>query len=208
VLSLLESLFYVGVDWAAETHAVCVLDAAGNVKSQFTMAHTADGFTDLLRRLGKLSADPMDVPVAMERPDGRLVDALLEAGYPVVPVSPNAIKTWREGEVLSGTKSDAGDAAAYAEYLRLRAHRLRPAIPFTAETKALSGWSPSGRNSDEPSKSKLSNARTRSRHGAGEVTGAQDLDKFVLANADAPDALALGRSSQTPASSGTLTCTI
>jgi transposase len=145
VLSLLESLFYVGVDWAAETHAVCVLDAAGKVKGQFTIAHTADGFTDLLRRLGKLSADPMDVPVAIERPDGRLVDALLEAGYPVVPVSPNAIKTWREGEVLSGTKSDAGDAAVIAEYLRLRAHRLRPAIPFTAETKALSGWSPSGR---------------------------------------------------------------
>ena len=143
-MSLLESLFYVGVDWAAETHAVCVLDAAGKVKSQFTIAHTADGFTDLLRRLGKLSADLMDVPVAIERPDGRLVDALLEAGYPVVPVSPNAIKTWREGEVLSGTKSDAGDAAI-AEYLRLRADRLRPAIPFTAETKALSGWSPSGR---------------------------------------------------------------
>jgi hypothetical protein len=26
------------------------------------------------------------VPVAIERPDGRLVDALLAAGYPVVPV--------------------------------------------------------------------------------------------------------------------------
>ena len=62
---------------------------------------------------------------------------LLEAGYPVVPVSPNAIKTWRDGEVLSGAKSDAGDAAVIAEYLRLRAHRLRPATPYTGETKAL-----------------------------------------------------------------------
>jgi transposase len=136
-VSLSESLFYVGVDWAAETHAVCVLDAAGKIKGQFTITHTADGFADLLRRLGKLSADPLDVPVAIERPDGRLVDALLEAGYPVVPVSPNAIKTWRDGEVLSGAKSDAGDAAVIAEYLRLRAHRLRPAIPYSAETKAL-----------------------------------------------------------------------
>ena len=42
-----------------------------------------------------------------------------------------------DGEVLSGAKSDAGDAAVIAEYLRLRAHRLRPATPFTAETKAL-----------------------------------------------------------------------
>ena len=88
-----ESPFYVGVDWAAETHAVCVLDAAGKINSQFTIDHSADGFADLLRRLDALSGDPLDVPVAIERPDGRLVDALLEAGYPVVPVSPNAIKT-------------------------------------------------------------------------------------------------------------------
>jgi len=34
------------------------------------------------------------MPVAIERPDGRLLDLLLEAGHPVVPVEPNAIKTW------------------------------------------------------------------------------------------------------------------
>jgi len=137
VLSLSESLFYIGVDWAAETHAVCVLDAAGKVKTEFTIAHTADGFADLLRRLGRLGGDRGELPVAIERPDGRLVDALLEAGHPIVPVSPNAIKTWRDGEVLSGAKSDAGDAAVIAEYLRLRAHRLRPATPYSAKTKAL-----------------------------------------------------------------------
>ncbi len=55
----------------------------------------------------------------------------------MVPVKPNAIKTWREGEVLSGAKSDAGDAAVIAEYLRLRAHKLRIAAPYSDETKAL-----------------------------------------------------------------------
>jgi transposase len=132
-----EAPFYVGIDWAAETHAVCVLDATGKVTSEFTIAHSADGFAELLRRLGGLGADRAEVPVAIERPDGRLVDALLEAGHPVVPVSPNAIKTWREGEVCSGAKSDAGDAAVIAEYLRLRAHRLRPATPFSPQTRAL-----------------------------------------------------------------------
>jgi len=136
-LSLPEASFYVGIDWATQTHAVCILDAAGKLRSRFTVEHTAAGFLDLLGRLGRLGADPMDAPVAIERPDGRLVDALLEAGYPVVAVSPNAIKAWRDGEVLSGAKSDAGDAAVIAEYLRLRAHRLRPAAPFSVETKAL-----------------------------------------------------------------------
>jgi transposase len=55
----------------------------------------------------------------------------------VVPVKPNAIKAWRDGEVLSGAKSDAGDAAVIAEYLRLRAHKLKIAAPYSDETKAL-----------------------------------------------------------------------
>jgi transposase len=62
---------------------------------------------------------------------------LLEAGHPVVPGKPNAIKAWRDGEVLSGAKSDAGDAAVIAEYLRLRAHKLKAAAPYSDQTKAL-----------------------------------------------------------------------
>jgi transposase len=132
-----EALFYVGIDWATETHAICVLTAAGKIKTQFMIEHTAIGFADLIRRLGRLTGNPADVPIGIERPDGRLVDALLEAGFPVVPVSPNAIKTWRDGEVLSGAKSDAGDATVIAEYLRLRAHHLRVATPYSSETRAL-----------------------------------------------------------------------
>lgn len=135
-LALPEALFFVGIDWASSVHAVCVMDAAGKILSQFTIEHSADGIAMLVRRLAKL-ADPADVPVAIERPNGRLVDLLLDAGHPVVPVKPNAIKTWREGEVLSGAKSDAGDAAVIAEYLRLRQHRLRTATPYSSETKAL-----------------------------------------------------------------------
>ena len=104
-----EALVFTGIDWAAAEHAVCVLDAAGKIAAQFTIAHSAEGIASLVRRLARYG-DPADLPVAIERPSGRLVDLLLEAGHPVVPVSPNAIKTWREGEVLSGAKSDAGDA--------------------------------------------------------------------------------------------------
>ena len=135
-LALPEALFFTGIDWAAATHAVCVMDAAGKITAEFTIAHSADGITQLIRRLARYG-DPASIPIAIERPNGRLVDLLLEAGYPVVPVSPNAIKTWREGEVLSGAKSDAGDAAVIAEYLRLRRHRLQVAVPYSGETQAL-----------------------------------------------------------------------
>ena len=131
-----DAAYYVGVDWAAEVHAVCVLDDRGKVAASFPVAHSADGIAALTARLARLGAAD-EIPVGIERPNGRLVDLLLEAGHPVVPVSPNAIKTWRDGEVLSGAKSDAGDAAVIAEYLRLRAHRLRVVPGYSAETKAL-----------------------------------------------------------------------
>src|SRR5207245_6326072 len=135
-LALPEALFFTGIDWAAETHAVCVMDAGGTIVAGFTIEHSADGIALLTGRLARYGT-PGSMPVAIERPNGRLVDLLLEAGHPVVPVSPNAIKTWREGEVLSGAKSDAGDAAVIAGYLRLRQHRLRTAVPYSDETLAL-----------------------------------------------------------------------
>jgi transposase len=127
---------YVGIDWASQWHAVCVLNDAGTKQASFQIGHTADGLDQLIARLGRLG-DPATLPVAIERPDGRLVDRLLEAGHPVVAVQPNAIKAWRDAEILSGAKNDPGDAALLAEYLRLRQHRLRVLAPFSAETRAL-----------------------------------------------------------------------
>src|SRR5262249_46737070 len=114
-LALPEAQVFTGIDWAAATHAVCVMNAAGTIVAEFIAGHSADGIAARVRRLARFG-DPANLPVAIERPDGRLVDLLLEAGHPVVPVKPNAIKAWREGEVLSGAKSDAGDAAVIAEY--------------------------------------------------------------------------------------------
>jgi transposase len=130
------ALFYVGIDWAAASHAVCVLDNTGRKVAAFSIEHSAVGFSSLVRRLGRLAAAER-IAVAIERPDGRLVDTLLEAGFAVVPVSPNAIKIWREAEAGSGAKSDAGDAYVIADYLRCRAARLDPIEPYGAPTVAL-----------------------------------------------------------------------
>jgi hypothetical protein len=136
-VSLVEALLFVGINWAAKAHAVCVLDPTDRKVASFTIAHTTAGFAQLLGRLGELGSNQEAVPIAIERPGGRLVDALLNAGHPVVPVKPTAIKAWRESEVPSGAKSDAGDAEVIAEYLRLKARRLRPEEPYSDETKAL-----------------------------------------------------------------------
>lgn len=127
---------YVGIDWATDEHAICIVEATGQVVDRFSIEHSAEGFERLIGRLAR-KAEPGALPVAIERPDGRLVDRLLEAGHPVVPVKTTAIKAWREAEIGSGAKSDPGDARVIADYLRLREHELRPLRPFTEETRAL-----------------------------------------------------------------------
>ena len=115
---------------------MCVLDGGGRKLSAFVVSHSCEGFEKLVKKLASFGPAG-ESPVAIERPDGRLVDCLLEAGHPVVPVSPNAIKAWRESEVVSGAKTDAGDAEVIAEYLRLRQHRLAVLEPFSDQTRAL-----------------------------------------------------------------------
>lgn len=127
---------YVGIDWASTVHAVCALDEGGRRKARFPVEHTAEGLDRLIDRLGALG-ERSRVPVAIERPDGVLVDRLLDAGHPVVPVKPAAIKAYRSGETPSGAKSDPGDAEVIAEYLRLKIERLRVLRPFSEHTRAL-----------------------------------------------------------------------
>ena len=65
-LNVVGALFFVGIDWAAAVHAVCVLDATGRRVAAFTIEHSAAGLADLMRRLARLG-DPDQMPVAIER---------------------------------------------------------------------------------------------------------------------------------------------
>ena len=80
-----------GIDWASEDHAVAVVGAAGQVVTRFTVEDTAAGLASLVARLRKAAA----AEAAIERPDGKVVDALLEAGFTVVVISPNQVKHLR-----------------------------------------------------------------------------------------------------------------
>ena len=75
------SACFAGLDWASRTHAVCVIDECGALCLQFEISHDASGLADLVRRLRGASV----TTVAIERPSGLIVDALLEAGFAVVP---------------------------------------------------------------------------------------------------------------------------
>ncbi len=103
------------VDWAAQSHAACVVDAQGQVADEFTVEHTAAGLRTLCRRFARAGVRR----VAIERPDGPVVDALLAAGLEVVVVPSRAVKALRTRYGLAGNKADRSDAFVLADCLRM-----------------------------------------------------------------------------------------
>jgi transposase len=130
--------YFVGLDWALREHAVCVVDEQGTIIIRFMVEHSAAGMADLAARLCKL-APAAELRVAIERPTGLIVDTLVEAGFLVVPIHPNAVKATRPRYSAAQGKTDPGDAYLLADVLRTDGHRFRVLTPLSDETKALRG---------------------------------------------------------------------
>lgn len=75
--------------------------------------------------------------MAIERPDGILVERLLAAGIEVLAIHPNQVKAARPRFAVAHGKSDRFDAYVLAELARTDAHRFRVLMPDGDETKAL-----------------------------------------------------------------------
>src|SRR5712691_6801725 len=128
--------FFVGIDWASQTHAVCVIDEAARIRWQNSVAHSADGLAELIRQLRRFRS-ASTLAIAIERPSGLLVDTLVDAGFQVVPIHPNVLKASRPRYSAAGGKSDPGDAFILADLLRTDGHRFRPLRPLADDTRAL-----------------------------------------------------------------------
>jgi transposase len=128
-----QQLLYAGIDWSSRTHAVGVVDDHGGIRARFQVANTGKGFGGLIRRLVKLQV----AGVAIERPDGPLVEAMLDAGLRVVVITPRQVKALRSRYRAAGAKSDAADALLLADVLRTDGHRLQPLTPDSDATQIL-----------------------------------------------------------------------
>ena len=95
-----------GLDWASRLHMVCVLDPDGQVRARFQVPHTGKDLRGLTRRLAKLAVGR----VAIERPDGPVVQALLDAGFEVVVLPSRQVKHLRGRYGSAGNKDDRFDA--------------------------------------------------------------------------------------------------
>ena len=124
---------YAGVDWASDKHDVLVADPAGEKLLAATFAHDEKGLRALCRALVRLKVEL----VAIERPDGLLVERLLDAGLRVLALHPNQVAAARDRFRVSGGKSDRFDAFVLCELARTDHHRFRVLEPDSDQTKAL-----------------------------------------------------------------------
>ena len=72
-----------GIDWARDDHAVAIVDGGGRQVHRSIVEHSAAGLRALVMVLARAGV----AEVAIERPDGPVVDALLGAGITVVVIS-------------------------------------------------------------------------------------------------------------------------
>ena len=122
-----------GIDWARDDHAVSIVDDRGREIVRSTVEHNAAGLRELLVVLERAGV----AEVAIERPDGPVVDTLLDAGITVVVISPNQVKNLRGRYGSAGNKDDRFDAFVLADTLRTDRARLAPLLPDTPATITL-----------------------------------------------------------------------
>jgi len=111
---------------------VVVVEGDGRRLEERRYAHSEEGLAALVRRLLELDV----YRVAIERPDGLVVDRLLEAGISVVPVHPKQLAAARDRYRAGGGKSDGFDAYVLAELARTDMHRLRLLAPYSHDAGA------------------------------------------------------------------------
>ena len=103
-----ERNWFVGVDWASETHHVRVSDARGRKLGARAFAHSGEGLAAMAAWILEVTgAPPEAVFVAIEVPYGPVVESLMERGFRVHAINPKQLAQAARpsSSIASGTAS-------------------------------------------------------------------------------------------------------
>lgn len=121
-------MLFVGDDWAEDHHDVEIQDETGRRLAKARLPEGIAGIARLHELIGRFlpeDAGPDQVKIGIETDRGPWVTALVSSGYQVYVVNPLQSARAREGQGVSGAKSDAGDAHVLADLVRTHSHQLR-----------------------------------------------------------------------------------
>ncbi len=133
-------MLLIGDDWAEDHHDVEIQDATGQRLAKARLPEGIAGIAKLHGLIGRFAADDTDsseVKIGIETDRGPWVAALVASGYQVFAINPLQSARAREGQGVSGAKSDAGDAHVLADLVRTHAHQLRPVAGDSEQASAV-----------------------------------------------------------------------
>ena len=111
--------WFVGFDWASQTHVVCLLDRNGETVGEREVAHGGADLSELCDWLvAKSGAPPARIGIAIETPHGPVVETLLERGFAVFAINPKQLDRFRDRFTVAGAKDDSRDARVLGDSLR------------------------------------------------------------------------------------------
>jgi transposase len=132
-------MFKFGIDWSEDHHNLCIRNDKGAIVSQIEFKHTLEGFQRFDDERGKLGVPAGECLVAIETAYNLLVDFLLDRGYVVYLVPPQATRGYRNRRSSTGAHTDDSDAALLSSILHTDLdshHRIQPNSPLTQQILA------------------------------------------------------------------------
>jgi transposase len=130
-------MVYVGIDWADQSHSLCILDETGNKLLAFDIPHGQGGFETAHEQIAKYAHSAANAPVAIETKDSLIVDFFLELGYSLHFLNPRQTDRFRDRHRMSGAKSDGFDAYVLADALRTDQHLFNALSPLDEQSLKL-----------------------------------------------------------------------
>jgi transposase len=132
-------MFKFGIDWSEQHHNLCIRNSKGAIVSQVEFKHTLEGFQRFDDERRKLGVPPSECLVAIETAYNLLVDFLLDRGYLVYLIPPQATRGYRNRQRSTDAHTDDTDAALLSSILHtdLDSHRrLKPNSALTQQILA------------------------------------------------------------------------
>jgi transposase len=132
-------MFYFGIDWSEDHHDLCIRNPMGARVSEIEFEHTLPGFERIEVERRKLDVPASECVVGIETSHNLVVDFLLDHGYVVYIVPPQATDGYRNRQRSSGARTDRSDAALLADIMRTDRdshRRLKPNKPLTRQMQA------------------------------------------------------------------------
>jgi transposase len=132
-------MFKFGIDWSEQHHNLCIRNSKGAIVSQVEFKHTLEGFQRFDDERRKLGVPPSECLVAIETAYNLFVDFLLDRGYLVYLIPPQATKGYRNRQRSTDAHTDDTDAALLSSILHtdLDSHRrLQPNSALTQQILA------------------------------------------------------------------------